>query len=283
MVRRATVAELCRGLFDDASMFPPEAAFLPDALAMYGIHRMAWYGDSVGSLVCQAARLRALDERAEQCGIERVEVSIVVPEGLLQVPAALASAQNTPHVEVRAVEVPLKEQPLGRALELLRPLVTSRRAVFLEVGVAAVSEAVVHRLAPSGVQLKLRAGGTSIDDFRSETDLARVIVLCAAERLAFKCSAGLHQAVRHRDTDTLMNHHGFLNIALAVRVAAMTSNISSTQAVLADVNPRSVAYQVCDLSPADVRAIRAMLSSISTFNITDSVTDLVKLGLAAEP
>lgn len=277
------MAGLCRGLFDDASMFPPEASFLTDALAGYGSHRSGWYRDMVGSFVCQTARLRALDLCAERHGVDRVEVSMVVPGGLTDVPGALASVRDLLRIDVRAIEVPLGARPLPKAIEVLAPSVTADRAVYLEVDASSLTESVVHRLAPSGVRLKLRTGGTSIDAFRPEVDLARVIVLCGAERLAFKCSAGLRHAVRHRDSETLRNHHGFLNIALAVRTAAATGNVRSTQSVLAETDVRSVAHQVWDLSPDDVSAIRAMLSSIVTFNITDSVTDLVALGLVNRP
>ena len=35
----------------------------------------------------------------------------------------------------------------------------------------------------------------------------------------FKCTAGLHNAVRHRAADTGFEHHGFLNVLLATRQA----------------------------------------------------------------
>ena len=276
-------AGLCRGLFDDASMFPPEVSFLPDALAEYQRHRSDWYRNMVGLLVCQASRLRTLNTCAERHGVERVEISMVVPGGLTDVPTALASALTLTRLAVRAIEVPLRARPLSQALEILGPLVNPRCAVYLEVDPSVLTESVVHRLAPSGVRLKLRTGGTSIDSFRPEVDLARVIVLCAAERLAFSCSSALHHAVRHRDLATLTDHHGFLNIALAVRTAVATGNVRSTQAALGDVNVASVTNQVCELGPDDVNAIRAMLASIVTFNVTDSVTDLVRLGLVDQP
>jgi hypothetical protein len=276
---RAVVAELCSRLFDDASMFPPETQSLRDASRAHVRHRLAWYGGMLGSLVCQAARLTALDHLAERDGVDHIEASVVVSRGLPSLPVTMATAEASAHVEVRAIELPLGAHPLGRALNLLSPWVSARRAVFLEISAPAVTESVVHEIAPSGVGLKLRAGGTSIDSFQPEAELARVIVLCAAERLAFTCSAGLHRALRHRDPDTLLDHHGYLNIALAARIAGATGSVRATQEVLADLNPASICYRVRDLEPADLGAIRALISSIATFNVAQSVNDLVDMGL----
>ena len=279
MAGRLAVVELCDGLFDDASMFPPEAQTVKEAYTAYLRHRWSWYGGMVGSLACQAVRLPLLEPLAEQSGVDRIEVSMVIPEGVPSVARAVASARRAVHVEIRAIEVPLGTHHLGDALALLRPLVTERCKVFLEVGVGSVTDAMIHQLAPSGVGLKLRLGATAINPFQHEDDLARVLVLCAAERLAFTCSAGVHHAVRHRDADTFHDHHGYLNIALASRIAAATENAAATLAVLADNDPLSVACRVAELDLADVRAIRGMLSSVAAFSITEAVRDLVELGL----
>ncbi len=280
-VNGAHLGELFLSLFDDAAMFPPKDMALNDALTAYCRHRMAWYSDMIGPFVCLAGRLRALDSLVGRQGIEHVDVSAVVPEGVSAVPATVDSARGCPRVRLRAIEVPLGSHRLPEALRVLSPLATDGCAVFLEIDLPAITELRVHQLAPSGVRLKLRTGETSIDAFQTESELARALVLGAAERLAFKCTAGLHHAVRHRDRDTFFQHHGVLNIALAARLASATGSVRSTQAVLAERDPRSIAYQIGDLSRADVRAIRTLFSCVSTHNVADPLHDLVDLGLVA--
>ena len=42
------------GLVDDAAVFPPGNAALPDAVAAHREHRAAWYADLVGPLLVPA-------------------------------------------------------------------------------------------------------------------------------------------------------------------------------------------------------------------------------------
>ena len=53
-----------RGLFDDAALFPPGNAAMPDAVAGHAGYRQAWYAGLVGRFVCPAGRLAELDRRA---------------------------------------------------------------------------------------------------------------------------------------------------------------------------------------------------------------------------
>jgi hypothetical protein len=85
--------------------------------------------------------------------------------------------------------------------------------------------------------------------------------------------------VRHRDLETAFQHHGYLNLAIAARVAAATGNAAAVEAVLRERGGAELAAQTIDLTAADVGAARAILGSVSTSNVTESVHDLVELGL----
>jgi hypothetical protein len=208
---------------------------------------------------------------------------MVVASGLEALGGAVEGAARCERVRVVGVEVPLGPHALGDALSHLVPLVSDERRIYLEIPVRSLTEHHVHALAPSGVRLKLRTGGTSIEAFQSEDRLAVPIVLCAAERLGFKCTAGLHHAIRHRERSTLFEHHGFLNITLAARVAAATGSHSATRTVLANRDPASVAQQIGALTAADVHAIRALFNSFGTCSIEEPVGDLLEMGLVSVP
>jgi hypothetical protein len=77
----------------------------------------------------------------------------------------------------------------------------------------------------------------------------------------------------------LFQHHGFLNIALAARVAASTGNHAATRDVLAQRDASDVAGQVRELAASDVGAIRALFRTFGTCSITEPVDDLLALRL----
>ena len=274
---------LFTGLFDDASMFPPQDEPVQSAFVGHLTHRSAWYADMIGPFVCSAARITTVDALAARRGIDRIDVSMVVVDGFDGLTRALEWADSCAHVNLAAIELPLGVHDLHDALRLLTPLLAEDRLVYLEIPVPRVNEDYVHDLAPTGVRLKLRTGGTAIEAFQTEYKLAKPIVLCAAERLAFKCTAGLHHAVRQRDSATLFEHHGFLNVALAARVAAATGSHGATAALLAERDPHALAYRIADLTPADVLATRALFSSFGTCSISEPIDDLLGMRLVSVP
>lgn len=277
------LTDLFTGLFDDASMFPPQDEHPGPAVAGHLAHRVAWYADLVGPFVCGAGRLATINGHAAQRGVEQLDVALAIPSGLESLDRTLDLARRCDRLRIVAIELPLRLNRFAEVLSRLQPLVSDECRVYLEIPVPEVTEHQVHTLAPSGVRLKLRTGGTSIEAFHTERQLAEPIVMCAAERLSFKCTAGLHNAIRHRDSDTLFEHHGFLNVALAARVAAATGSHAATRAMLAERDPSEIAARAGALTASDVRAIRALFNSFSTCSIDDPVNDLLQMGLVSVP
>lgn len=266
-------------LFDDAAMFPPADMKMPAAVRQHARHRLSWYADTVGPFVCNARWLGRLATQTEPVGLAPLSVAAVVSDGVEELGRLREAVTAHPQLTLAAVEVPLRSARLADAVRALRPIAATGVPCYLEVPVRAVDERTVHELGDAGLRLKLRTGGTSIDAFSTEQQLAAPIVACASERLQFKCTAGLHNAVRHRDGETGFQHHGFLNVALAARVAASTGNAAATARALADADPLSVQGQVHDLNEHDVAAIRAMFCSFGTCSIDEPLADLVAMGL----
>ncbi|MFN2518957.1 MAG: hypothetical protein ABR604_07935 [Jatrophihabitantaceae bacterium] len=280
---RAVLAALFEGLFDDAALFPPASLPMPNAVRGHAGHRLSWYADMVGPFVCNARRLRELDDQAAGCSVALIEVAVVVPDGIEAVPKALDTIGSCERLRLAALEVSIGYHRLPEVLRALAPLTATRVPVFVEIPAPRVTEDAVHDLNAQGLRLKLRTGGTTVDAFCPEAALAVAIVRCAAERLAFKCTAGLHHAVRHRDPATLLEHHGFLNIALAARVAASTGSAATTAAVRSERHSQEILRRVVEFSSADVTATRALFGSFGTCSVADPVGDLTAMGLVTGP
>ena len=282
-MNRPALSSLFVDLFDDAAMYPPADTKLPAAVRAHARHRLSWYADTVGPLVCNARRLPALAGQVDELGLEPFAVTVVVPDGVGDLVHVSELLARCPALRPHAVEVPLKSDRLADAAKALEPFRTLGAACYVEIPAEGVIDRRVHELSALRLRLKLRTGGTSIDAFHSEKELAAPLVACAAERLQFKCTAGLHNAVRHRDAATKFEHHGFLNVALAARVAAATGSAALTADVLADHDPLSVTDQVLALTNRDIGAIRAMFCSFGTCSIDEPIADLVGMGLAKAP
>jgi len=102
-------------------------------------------------------------------------------------------------------------------------------------------------------------------------------------RARFKCTAGLHHAVRHTAADTGFEHHGFLNVLLAVAAAADGADTAVLASLLAERDPQAVAARIAALDADLVADTRHFFTSFGTCSIEEPVADLVALGLAAKP
>ena len=72
----------------------------------------------------------------------------------------------------------------------------------VELPRTAALDAVLDVLAGTRYRAKLRTGGVRAELFPSAAELAATLHACVARDVAFKCTAGLHHAVRHTDPAT---------------------------------------------------------------------------------
>jgi hypothetical protein len=133
--------------------------------------------------------------------------------------------------------------------------------------------AAVDELAAREVPLKFRTGGVDADAFPSSRELAGCIDAALDRELPFKCTAGLHNAVRHRDPETGFEHHGFLNVLLATRAALDGEDVV---AVLEDTDPVA---RVKEVGEETLARTRRWFTSFGSCSILEPHHDLVELGL----
>lgn len=279
------------GLLDDAALFPPGNAEMRLAVPDHRRFGASWYGQLVGPFVIPDTRLDELTpEMGERPAGSSFEVSVIVTGGPDAVQSVL-EASPSPGWRTAGVEIPLggHEGAPERARQAVRALQqhaiqeSAELNAFVEVPPGHEREDVLDALEGTGIDAKLRTGGLVADAFPTDVDVARFLVACVERRIAFKCTAGLHAAIRHRSADDGFERQGFVNLILASRSALQGSAVSEVAAVLAEREEATVVSALQALGDDDLAAARRCFRSFGTCSVEEPVADLVRLGLLRDP
>lgn len=267
-------------LVDDAAVFPPGSAPLPEAIIGHREHRAAWYAELVGGLLLPSSALPDAARLLEPD--ERLEIGVIADAGIDAVPAAIEAAD--PRLAVGQVEVAVAKrgedpQPgLRRLLAVLgeRPSLTGYAEIPLTWGLLGALDTVAEaRAGGVAVAAKFRTGGLAAELFPTPVELAAVICACRDRELPFKLTAGLHHAIRHTDPETGFVHHGFLNVLVGTAVAVDGAEVADVAELLAATDPVPL------IEPA--RALRdqprPLWIGFGSCSVVEPLTDLIRLGL----
>jgi hypothetical protein len=271
------------GLVDDAAVFPPGDAELPDAVAAYDARRSEWYADLVGPLVVKDTQLPDVPTE--------VPVSVVLTGGAGAVAGVAALADRRGHRLV-ALEAAVRDlDDLAGNVRRISTAVDAARAeggladtqVYVELPPATPTPdwlRAADAVAEAEARLKFRTGGTEAHLFPEAATVASWIDAALDRETPFKCTAGLHHAVRHRDHDTGFEHHGFLNVLLATRRAFDGGTVAEVAEVLDDHYANDL---VALARTSDLAGARRWFTSYGSCSITEPLDDLVGLGLLEAP
>jgi hypothetical protein len=279
----STVPALFRRLVDDAAMFPPGDLPLAEAVAAHRAHRTSPYADLVGPFVCTDEDLMKVAAEAARTGDEPLEVAVVITGGAGGIEPAVRYGDRSADITVSAVEVRLRnEDDLSRnALRVVRACddCLDEENAYVEVGLDGAWERALDVVADAGYAAKLRTGGLDASLFPAEGQVAAFITACLDREVAFKCTAGLHNAVRHTAADTGFEHHGFLNVLLATRASLDGGSQDEVAAVLANRDGERLAAQARELSEDQAAGTRRWFTSFGSCSIDEPRHDLTTLKL----
>jgi hypothetical protein len=272
-------------------MFPPGNLPMPDALVAHHAWRTSAYAALVGPLLCSERRLPELVSTVAEPNRplrEPIEVSVVVTGGAGAIEPAITWTERIAEVDLVGVEVALRdEEDLARnarrvATVLSQSLPPKATAAVelprVETAPSGGWLAAMDVVAESGHRAKYRTGGLDATAFPDEAELATFIHTALDRQVSFKCTAGLHRAVRNTAEDTRFEQHGFLNVLLATRVCLDGAAVDETAQVLAERDAETIAARVAGLG-AKLMATRDWYVSFGSCSITEPIDDLVALGL----
>ena len=275
------------GLLDDASLFPPASLPMADAVAGHLRHRAAWYREMSGPFVCADAKIIELSAALTAAGVAELDLALVLPGGGAGLDAAVDGVFADPRLRLRAVELPTAAREsittaIADVAAALDRTPLAGAAAFIEVPARDLTTAAARAVDDRRYLAKVRTGGNTAKAFPDDQTLADCLLTLAQARLAFKCTAGLHHAVRHRAADTGFEHHGFLNVLLAVAAALDDAGREQVAAELAGRDAVRVAAKISNLDVETVSAVRSLFTSFGTCSTDEPVNDLVTLGLVSK-
>ena len=278
------VPPLFRRLVDDAALYPPGSAPMASAVPAHRMWRSGPHADLVGPFLCPASRWDELRSRlrAGDC----LELGLIVDTGIDAIRGSAAAAMDDERVRLIMVEVPvpagqdlvrgatqaIEQTPAGVRLHVELP----RSPSWTEPVRSQPLGLALDVLAAAGQGAKLRTGGLRADLFPTDAEVAAFIVACVERSVPFKCTAGLHQAVRHTDPISGFEHHGFLNLVVA---AARAVSGGRVREALAEARPEALAAEAASIDAATASAARAAFTSYGSCSIDEPLTDLRDLGL----
>lgn len=283
---------LLHGLLDDASLFPPGNLPMAAAVAAHVSHQTAWYSDLTGPFVCPETRIGELGRVMTAAGLPVIDLALVVTGGAQAVPAATDAVAADARLRLRAVEVPAARGPdpaqaITDVATALDNVPLGGATGFIEYPLAAIADPagagpLLEVADQHGYRPKLRTGGVSPEAFPAEELLAGCLAGIVGRRIRFKCTAGLHHAVRCTDGAAGLEQHGFLNVLLGVGAAAADAGPGEIAGILRQRDPGAITAVIRALDEDTAAEIRWMFTSFGTCSTKEPITEMVNLGLLSQ-
>ena len=221
----AAAGALMAGLVDYAGLFPPAGLGMERAVAAYAAHRRSADGWMLGRFVVPVARLEEFVAALSGLGaVERGEGAWELSALLgSDVPRDARSAEgfNAAHRGTAAIRS-LEVRADGVAqVTALRTAVAPAFELFYELPLRGDLRWLLAAVRAVGARAKVRTGGVTPPDIPAGDAVLKFLEGCAAIRLPFKATAGLHHAVRaeraltNERESARATMFGYLNVLLA--------------------------------------------------------------------
>lgn len=269
---------LFRALFDDAAVFPPGLAPLPQAITDHVARQSSSCADLVGPLLLPAS---AIEDFLRLQRPQQVDVALIGRPGtdLTLVGDALSRLDEDPGVTLTGIEIgwsPDWHQTLrwGASLSIEVPRGSEQER--------ALSDIQERPDDPNPVQAKFRTGSTPDSPVPTSTELATFIRACVDHDLGFKLTGGLHHAISHTTAEG-EDQFGFLNVISATRWAlAHGAEVPEMESLLSQRDPAPILDIITRMSQADASVVRAFFTAYGCCEVMDPIGDLAALGLTRE-
>jgi hypothetical protein len=228
----------------------------------------------LGRFLCPVSKLAAETAAEDDEGLR---LGLIADTGVDGCWPRSAELDGDDRVILEAVEI---RHP-GERLDELEQLPYGVEA-YIEVAPADMRSLLPTLTGRELLHAKLRTGGLTAEAFPTPLAVAEFLVGCADLEVGLKCTAGLHNAVRHTDSESGFAHHGFLNVLLAAERACDGAEIEDVAAVLALTDGADLAGRVKALTVEDAARTRDLFHGYGSCSFQEPIDDLAGLGLLPE-
>jgi hypothetical protein len=258
---------LLASLVDYAGLFPPAELQMRVAVPRYAGYRSGAHAWMLGRFVLPLAQLEEFEHWFDELPAAQRELAwglTVLAGRNLETDVRRIVDFNRRHGDdsrrdARIESIELRVHSLDDVAQAA-DVISEPAEMYFEIGLASGLQEWVAAVAGAGGRAKVRTGGVSAEMFPTVKDLARFLQACAAQKLPFKATAGLHHAVRSEqvlagdDRRGPVPMHGFLNLLLAAGLA-WTDRVG-TELLEAVLDERSGAAFAFDQTGVDLHGRR---------------------------
>jgi hypothetical protein len=282
---------LLDGLIDYAGLFPPAGLDMLTAIRNYAEYRAGDYSYALGRFVVPASRLSEFsDAFNEACCNEQGAPWLlsVIGTGDLKadMPNLAAFSEGAAFfdaLEIKATDAAHAEQILTTS--------PSSEATYIEFASEKASE-ILPVLKKFKARAKIRTGGVTPDTFPSSEKVARFLISCAKEQIAFKATAGLHHPLRgtykltYEAESGSAHMHGFINVFVAATIAYLGAEEADVLSVLGAQKAEAfsgtsdfLTWSDWQLNPEQIRKVRRKFAiSFGSCSFMEPIEELKMLG-----
>ncbi len=240
---------LLDGVIDYAGLFPPASLGMHAAVRNYAQYLASAQAPLLGRFLLPVRRLSEFEDAAAELlprgnpvypwHLSAVSSGNLVKEleEIIDFNVFHARDENAGAVVVDTLELKVETvENIQRAMYLIPRTLTT----YFEIPIATDPAPLLDIIVGARARAKVRTGGVVSKSFPALSDLARFICRCAADRIHFKATAGLHHPMRgdypltyDQDAETgTMN--GFLNVLLATAFARFDLSEAEVGELLAE-------------------------------------------------
>jgi hypothetical protein len=288
----SAVEALLARIVDYAGLFPPASLDMDSAIRNFHNYLDGDHARMLANFVLPAARLAEFAETFSGiCCTEQEQ-----PWTLSVVTSAETAPEDLQAIDdfqqgaafLSAVEIKVPTLPTARSILRILP---RRRAHYVEIAPTHAAK-FFPLLASSGARAKLRTGGVTPEAIPTPGAIAGFLLECAAARVPFKATAGLHHAVRgvqpltYQVGSPTATTYGFLNVFLAATLAYHGSNEKELVETLTEQDPKAfqldedlITWHDHRMSTDQIERVRAEFAiGFGSCSFTEPIDDLKAMG-----